>query len=146
MKALTSSLILLTLSVAAVANLFGAEAAYAVLAAAGVLAIAISDYSDRPVPNCVPATKAPVNLPRPRICGAAFFIRCARGLRGKPTPFGAIDPLARRVGGKRIAPLSDASFVTRQPHTPVTPHTRSESCLLYLHPPSYLRRSSASCC
>ena len=45
MKALTSSLILLTLSVAAVANLFGAEAAYAVLAAAGVLAIAISDYS-----------------------------------------------------------------------------------------------------
>lgn len=51
MKALTSSLVLLTLSVAAVANLVGAEAAYAVLAAAGVLAIAISDYSDRPVLN-----------------------------------------------------------------------------------------------
>jgi len=51
MKALTSSLVLLTLSVAAVANLVGAEAAYAVLAAAGVLAIAINDYSDRPVLN-----------------------------------------------------------------------------------------------
>ncbi len=51
MKALTSSLILLTLSVAAVANLAGAEAAYAVLAAAGVLAIAISDYSVRPALN-----------------------------------------------------------------------------------------------
>ncbi|GIK99939.1 MAG: hypothetical protein BroJett029_41480 [Alphaproteobacteria bacterium] len=49
MKALTSSIILLTLSVAAVANLVGAEAAYAVLAAAGILAVAISDYSVRPV-------------------------------------------------------------------------------------------------
>lgn len=51
MKALTSSLILLTLSVAAIASLVGAEAAYAVLAAAGVLAIAISDYTVRPVLN-----------------------------------------------------------------------------------------------
>ncbi len=51
MKTLISSLILLTLSVAAIANLVGAEAAYAVLAAAGVLAIAISDYTVRPVLN-----------------------------------------------------------------------------------------------
>jgi len=51
MKTLITSFISLTLCVAAVANLFGAEAAYAALAAAGVLAIAISDYSARPVLN-----------------------------------------------------------------------------------------------
>lgn len=51
MKALITSILSLTLCVAAVANLVGVEAAYAVLAAAGVLAIAISDYSGRPVLN-----------------------------------------------------------------------------------------------
>jgi hypothetical protein len=51
MKALITSILSLTLGVAAVASLVGVEAAYAVLAAAGVLAIAISDYSGRPVLN-----------------------------------------------------------------------------------------------
>jgi len=48
MKTLITSILALTFSVAIVANLINAEAAYAVLAAAGVLAIAVSDYSGRP--------------------------------------------------------------------------------------------------
>ena len=51
MKTLITSLLTLTLCVAIVANYFNAEAAYAVLAAAGVLAIAVSDYSGRQASN-----------------------------------------------------------------------------------------------
>jgi hypothetical protein len=47
MKTLITSILIVTLGVALVANYINAEAAYAVLAAAGVLAIAVSDYSGR---------------------------------------------------------------------------------------------------
>ena len=47
MKTLITSILTLTLGVTTVASYFNAEAAYAVLAAAGVLAIAVSDYSGR---------------------------------------------------------------------------------------------------
>jgi len=51
MKTLITSILTLTLGVAIIANYINAEAAYAVLAAAGVLAIAVSDYSGRPAHN-----------------------------------------------------------------------------------------------
>jgi hypothetical protein len=47
MKTLISSILSLTLGVALVANYINAEAAYAMLAAAGILAIAVSDYTGR---------------------------------------------------------------------------------------------------
>lgn len=47
MKTLITSILTLTLGVSIVGNYFNAEAAYAVFAAAGVLAIAVSDYAGR---------------------------------------------------------------------------------------------------
>lgn len=51
MKTLITSFIILTLAVTTVANYINAEAAYAVLTAAGILAIAVSDYSGRQASN-----------------------------------------------------------------------------------------------
>ena len=51
MKTFTNSILGLTLSVITIAILINAEVGYSLLAAAGVLGIAISDYSTRPAIN-----------------------------------------------------------------------------------------------